>query len=171
MPGLPLHLVMDSELVLVGLTGKCEKWSQHKWVGLRRPLAHTDLWKQLCGQWLLLGDSVSVQWVPFHVGVQGNEHADLTAGRGLKAAKHAVIAQKSITDIWLTWLTWGCRKCVTAMTRTQMCQEGGACLTVIVIVIVIVKCCQRGQAVKGKKCQALILNPSAHETFDSCQCW
>ena len=41
-----------------------------------------------------------MQWVPSHVGVQGNELADLSAGRGAKAAKCAVIAHKSITDIW-----------------------------------------------------------------------
>ena len=31
---------------------------------------------QLWDSWLLLGDSVSVQWVPSHVGMEGNERAD-----------------------------------------------------------------------------------------------
>ena len=33
--GMLLHLVTDAELVFVGLTSKCEKRSQHKWVGSR----------------------------------------------------------------------------------------------------------------------------------------
>ena len=40
---------------------------------------------------LLLRDSISVQLVPPHVGVQGNEQADLNDGCGAKATKHAVI--------------------------------------------------------------------------------
>ena len=43
-------------------TGKCNKWSRHKWVGSRGPLAHVDLWEDLWGQWQLLGDSVDVLW-------------------------------------------------------------------------------------------------------------
>ena len=38
-----------------------------------------DLWERLWCSWQLLGDSVSVQWVPSHVGVQGNEQADRRA--------------------------------------------------------------------------------------------
>ena len=83
-------------------------------------MAHTDLWKQLWGQRVLLGDSVSVQWVPSHVGVHGNEHADLNAGRWAKAAKHAVIARVS----YRFGLTFGCRKCLTAMTWTQNVSGG-----------------------------------------------
>ena len=56
-------------------------------------------WKRLWGQWLLLGDGVTVQWVPSHVGVQGNEHTDLNASRGAKAAKHAVIDRRLVIDI------------------------------------------------------------------------
>ena len=70
-PGIPLHLVTDSELVYSGLTGKCEKWKQHKWVGSRGPLAYRDLWLELCDQWLLLGESANVQLVPSHVGAEG----------------------------------------------------------------------------------------------------
>ena len=51
----------------MGLQGECGKWQHNGWVGSRGPLAHVDLWAEL---WLLLGDSVSVQWVPSHVGVQ-----------------------------------------------------------------------------------------------------
>ena len=38
------------------------------WEGSWGPLVHVhDLWEQLWSQWQLLGDSVSVQWVPSHV--------------------------------------------------------------------------------------------------------
>ena len=40
----------DSELVYLGLTGKCEKWSRNKWVGSRE-LAHTDLWPEAWDRW------------------------------------------------------------------------------------------------------------------------
>ena len=28
--GVPLHIVTNSELVFLGLKGKCEKWKRHK---------------------------------------------------------------------------------------------------------------------------------------------
>ena len=96
----PLLVVTDSELVYKGLTGKCNKWSRHKWVGSRGPLAHADLWEDLWGQWQLLGDSVDILWVPSHVGVTGNEHADAKASKGAKKAYECVMNQKSVQDIW-----------------------------------------------------------------------
>ena len=99
-PGRPLLVVTDSELVYKGLTGKCNKWSRHKWVGSRGPLAHVDLWEDLWGQWQLLGDSVDVLWVPSHVGVTGNEHADAKASKGARKAYECVMKQKSVQDIW-----------------------------------------------------------------------
>ena len=68
-PGVPLHVVTDSETVYAGLMGKCAKWERHGWVGSRGLLAHRELWEHLWCSWQLLGDSVSVQWVPPHVGV------------------------------------------------------------------------------------------------------
>ena len=63
-PRASLHIYTDSEFLYLGLKGKCEKWKRHKWVGSRGPLSHTDLWSELWDRWLLLGDSVSIQWVP-----------------------------------------------------------------------------------------------------------
>ena len=68
--------------------------------GSRGLLAHAELWQQLWTGWLLLGDSVSIQWVPSRIGVEGNERADLHTRHRAKAAKHAVTAHKSATDIW-----------------------------------------------------------------------
>ena len=61
MPGVPLHVVTDSEAVYAGLMGKSAKWEQHGWVGSRGLLAHQDLWELLWCSWQLLGDTVSVQ--------------------------------------------------------------------------------------------------------------
>ena len=44
--------------------------------------AHVNLWIELWGQWAQLGDSVSVQWVPSRVHVQGNDRADEEEVRG-----------------------------------------------------------------------------------------
>ena len=75
-PGKPLHLITDSELVYVRLKGKYDKWCRHKWVGSWSPLARADLWSDMWSQWVVLGDSISIQSVPSHVGVDGNERAD-----------------------------------------------------------------------------------------------
>ena len=99
-PGKPLLIVSDSELVCVGLQSKCEKWARHKWVGSRGPLAHADLWTELWERWQLLGDSVEILWVPSHVGVAGNEEADVRVAKGAKQAVHDVQKAKQVTDIW-----------------------------------------------------------------------
>ena len=41
-----------------------------------------------------------MQWVPSHVGVHGNEQADLDAGCGAKAAKRAMIEYRVVTNVW-----------------------------------------------------------------------
>ena len=50
------------------------------------------------GSWQLLGDSVSVQWVPSHVGVQGNEQADRCPQQGATAALPSVREAKSVLE-------------------------------------------------------------------------
>ena len=39
-------------------------------------------------------------WVPSHVGVTGNEHADAKASKGARKAYECVMKQKSVQDIW-----------------------------------------------------------------------
>ena len=58
------------------------KWERQGWVGSWGPLAHVALWTALWNMWQLSGDSVTVQWVPSHVSVQGNERVDEGAGKG-----------------------------------------------------------------------------------------
>ena len=72
-------------------------------MGSHGPLAHRDLWERIWCSWQLLGDSVSVQWVPSHVGVQGNEQADHCAQQGQQGATAALpIAReaKSVLEAW-----------------------------------------------------------------------
>ena len=88
-----MHLVTDSELVYFGLQGKCDNWCRHNWVG-SWGLAHAGLWQQLWAKWLLLGPSVLVQWVPSHVGVEGNERADLRANKGTTITMNKVVTVK-----------------------------------------------------------------------------
>ena len=61
-------------------------------------MAHVDLWEELWGRWVLLGDSGSVQWVPSHVGISENEKADALHGsaRALRAVAH----DREVRDIW-----------------------------------------------------------------------
>ena len=37
----------DSQLVVMGATGKASKWQRHDWQGFRRLVGHVDLWEQL----------------------------------------------------------------------------------------------------------------------------
>ena len=61
---------------------------------------HKDLWTELWERWRLLGDSVEILWVPSHVGVAGNEEADVRAAKGAKQALHDMQKAKQVTDIW-----------------------------------------------------------------------
>ena len=99
-PGIKLHIVKDSEIVWAGLQGKCAKWERHAWVGSRGALAHRDLWMQLWQSWQLLGDSVSIQWVPSHAGVEGNEQADKCAVRGAELSLPGVVREKEASEVW-----------------------------------------------------------------------
>ena len=45
-------------------------------------------------------DSVTVQWVPSHVGVQGNERADAGVAKGARRAFRAVLQYREVRDIW-----------------------------------------------------------------------
>ena len=98
-PGMD-HIVTDSEIVWAGLQGKCAKWERHGWVGSRGALAHRDLWMQLWQSWQLSGDSVSIQWVPSHAGVEGNEQADKCAVRGAELSLPGVVREKEASEVW-----------------------------------------------------------------------
>ena len=66
----------------------------------------TDLC-DLCNRWLLLGGSVTVQWVPSHVGVQGNEgnegNKDEGVLRGSAQAFRAVLRDREVGTFGVSW--------------------------------------------------------------------
>ena len=45
-------------------------------------------------------EQCSVQWVPSHIGVQGNGCVDHNAAEGANIAQQKVLAQKEVPDIW-----------------------------------------------------------------------
>ena len=59
----------------------------------------TDLWSEFWDQWLLLGDSVSIQRVPLHVGMVGNKQVDQQAVKGAWISLQQVTALKTITNL------------------------------------------------------------------------
>ena len=50
--------------------------------------------------WLLLGDSGTIHWVPSHVEVVSNEHADQQGAKGVRISLQQVTVHKAVTDIW-----------------------------------------------------------------------
>ena len=52
---------------------------------------HTWIFGLIWDWWQLYGDNVTMQWVPSHVGVQGNEQADEGAVRGFVRVFAAVV--------------------------------------------------------------------------------
>ena len=99
-PRLRLPIVTDSETVHAGLEGKCAKWERHGWVGSQGALAHQDLWHKLWHSWQLLSDSVSVQWVPSHAGIDGNEQADKCAQHGAWVSLAQVTKAREAREVW-----------------------------------------------------------------------
>ena len=69
-------------------------------MGSRGPLVHWDLWERLWCSWQLFGDSVSVQWVPSHVRVRGNEQADRCAQQGATAPLPSVREARTTREAW-----------------------------------------------------------------------
>ena len=58
-------------------------------------MAHVDVWTELWDRWLMLGDSVTIQWVPSHLEVQGNG-----CGWALTEAFREMVRDRGFTDIW-----------------------------------------------------------------------
>ena len=72
----------DSQLVVMGATGKASNWQRHKWQGSRGPVGYVDLWEQLLQEIERAGPAVRWLHVPSHVGIQGNTKADTLADMG-----------------------------------------------------------------------------------------
>ena len=72
----------DSQLVVMGATGKASKWQRHNWQGCRGPVGHVDLWEQLLQEITRAGPAVRWLHVPSHVRIHGNTKADTLADTG-----------------------------------------------------------------------------------------
>ena len=75
-------VVLDSEYVYKGITQWSSKWQRHQWRVSGRDVEHKDLWIAVLAERELAGDRLQVRWVPSHLGVVGNEHADQLAEQG-----------------------------------------------------------------------------------------
>ena len=90
----------DNDVIFLSLKRKMCPAATTSWVGSRESLAQVDLWSDLWCLWQLLGDSVSVQWVPSHVRIKGNERADEGAAKGSTQAFQTVLGDREGRDIW-----------------------------------------------------------------------
>ena len=101
---------MDVEIVFKGITLWMYKWRRHGWVGAAGPVGHPDLWQQSYALTLMHADALSFQWVPSHIGIEGNEAADRLAELGrLQHSHNATQVQKRrcLAEGRAAWLRLG----------------------------------------------------------------
>lgn len=80
-----VHLVSDSEYVILGMTERIEKWIAKNWKRHQsRPVLNVDLWKVLHAITKL--HDVTYEWVKGHSGHQENEECDHLARQETKIA-------------------------------------------------------------------------------------
>mmetsp|Transcript_99383 Transcript_99383/g.171078 ORF Transcript_99383/g.171078 Transcript_99383/m.171078 type:complete len:151 (-) Transcript_99383:366-818(-) len=58
------------------------KWQGHGSKGSSGLVGHCDLWQQIHTLFLMHGDTLQFIWVPLHVTLRENEHADKLAEKG-----------------------------------------------------------------------------------------
>ena len=75
-------MVVDSEWVYKGVTEWGEVWWQHQWRTATGDVAHRDPWEPFLDLVRERGDLFSIQWVPSHIEIEGNERADQLAEEG-----------------------------------------------------------------------------------------
>ena len=92
----------DSLVVVQGITSKAQKWRRDDWHGSGGPDNHMDLLQQLLGEIETQGSSVQWLQVPSHIGVRGNDNADLLVDMGHRCSpllRGYVTASKAILDM------------------------------------------------------------------------
>lgn len=82
----------DSEYAIKGYNDRLDIWARDNWIKSSdsKPIANMEVWKELYLMKLKLaelGINVTIQWVPAHCNVWGNEAADRLATRGVMLAK------------------------------------------------------------------------------------
>ena len=70
------------EWVYKGVTEWGEVWRRHQWRTTTVDVAHRDLWEPFLELVRERGDLFSIQWVPSHFEIMGNERADQLAEEG-----------------------------------------------------------------------------------------
>ena len=78
----PLHVVLDAQYIYKGITEWLPQWVSQGWLGASGPVGHRDLWEFIYETIRKLGHTPSFQWVPSHVGLEGNDGADALAEEG-----------------------------------------------------------------------------------------
>lgn len=91
-----LHLKLDSQYVLEGITDWVFKWVKNNWVKSDgQPVGNAELWKKLHEARTAIeekGVAVSYEWVRGHSGAIGNELADELATRGI------IVGRKGLSE-------------------------------------------------------------------------
>lgn len=89
-----LHLLMDSQYAMKGLTEWSDKWAEEGWVkkgGV--PVPNAELWQSIRGEYADItsaGINVTFSYVPGHSDNLGNDKADYLATRGLITGKKGI---------------------------------------------------------------------------------
>ena len=82
----PVTLWTDSVYVKDGITKWIHGWKTRGWKKAdKKPVLNTDLWKQLDA--VNAKHSVEWKWVKGHAGHEGNERADVLAGKGIPSKR------------------------------------------------------------------------------------
>ena len=74
--GKPLHMVVGLEWVYKGVAEWGDVWRRHEWHTATGEVAHRDLWEPFLDLVRERGELFSIQWVPSHIEIEGNEQAD-----------------------------------------------------------------------------------------------
>ena len=77
-------IVMDSQYVYKGLTGRMHQWHEAHWVLRTGAVAHVDLWQAILQALQQSQATIKWHWVPSHAGIEGNERADFLADIGIE---------------------------------------------------------------------------------------
>ena len=83
-----VHLHVDSQYVLKGMTEWIEGWKARGWrTAAKAPVKNEDLWRRLDHLLENGGHDVTWHWVKGHSGHAENERADTLANRGVLQAR------------------------------------------------------------------------------------
>ncbi len=83
-----IHLHVDSQYVLKGMTEWLPGWKKRGWkTASKEPVKNEDLWRLLDDAVNGAGHTIHWHWVKGHSGHPGNERADALANKGVLLAR------------------------------------------------------------------------------------